>query len=312
MNIRQLEYVLAVDKFKNFSRAAENCHVTQATLSAMIKKLEEELDIVIFDRKSNPVLTTEEGAEILVIAEKIVQHANQLVDRANSIKGNIEGEIKIGIIPTIAGCLLPKIIRPLIEQYPRLKLEFKEITTDDMIHQLKIGQLDAGIAATPMSDKDIEENILYYEALMVYGDKDQDKRFMMPEEIKEHKIWMLEEGHCLREQFIKLCSLRKKDVLPENLKFQANSFETLLNLVDEFGGLTLIPELYFNLMPEDRKEKVTFFNQPIPVREVSMIYFRPYAKIRTIEAISTLITEQIKGTLLADTYKNSELSIAAV
>lgn len=312
MNIRQLEYVLAVDKFKNFSRAAENCHVTQATLSAMIKKLEEELDIVIFDRKSNPVLTTEEGAEILVIAEKIVQHANQLVDRANSIKGNIEGEIKIGIIPTIAGCLLPKIIRPLIEQYPRLKLEFKEITTDDMIHQLKTGQLDAGIAATPMSDKDIEENILYYEALMVYGDKDQDKRFMMPEEIKEHKIWMLEEGHCLREQFIKLCSLRKKDVLPENLKFQANSFETLLNLVDEFGGLTLIPELYFNLMPEDRKEKVTFFNQPIPVREVSMIYFRPYAKIRTIEAISTLITEQIKGTLLADTYKNSELSIAAV
>ena len=312
MNIRQLEYVLAVDKFKNFSRAAENCHVTQATLSAMIKKLEEELDIVIFDRKSNPVLTTEEGAEILVIAEKIVQHANQLVDRANSIKGNIEGEIKIGIIPTIAGCLLPKIIRPLIEQYPRLKLEFKEITTDDMIHQLKTGQLDAGIAATPMSDKDIEENILYYEALMVYGDKDQDKRFMMPEEIKEHKIWMLEEGHCLREQFIKLCSLRKKDVLPENLKFQANSFETLLNLVDEFGGLTLIPELYFNLMPEDRKEKVTFFNQPIPVREVSMIYFRPYAKIRTIEAISTLITKQIKGTLLADTYKNSELSIAAV
>lgn len=312
MNIRQLEYVLAVDKFKNFSRAAENCHVTQATLSAMIKKLEEELDIVIFDRKSNPVLTTEEGAEILVIAEKIVQHANQLVDRANSIKGNIEGEIKIGIIPTIASCLLPKIIRPLIEQYPRLKLEFKEITTDDMIHQLKTGQLDAGIAATPMSDKDIEENILYYEALMVYGDKDQDKRFMMPEEIKEHKIWMLEEGHCLREQFIKLCSLRKKDVLPENLKFQANSFETLLNLVDEFGGLTLIPELYFNLMPEDRKEKVTFFNQPIPVREVSMIYFRPYAKIRTIEAISTLITEQIKGTLLADTYKNSELSIAAV
>lgn len=312
MNIRQLEYVLAVDKFKNFSRAAENCHVTQATLSAMIKKLEEELDIVIFDRITNPVLTTEEGAEILVIAEKIVQHANQLVDRANSIKGNIEGEIKIGIIPTIAGCLLPKIIRPLIEQYPRLKLEFKEITTDDMIHQLKTGQLDAGIAATPMSDKDIEENILYYEALMVYGDKDQDKRFMMPEEIKEHKIWMLEEGHCLREQFIKLCSLRKKDVLPENLKFQANSFETLLNLVDEFGGLTLIPELYFNLMPEDRKEKVTFFNQPIPVREVSMIYFRPYAKIRTIEAISTLITEQIKGTLLADTYKNSELSIAAV
>lgn len=312
MNIRQLEYVLAVDKFKNFSRAAENCHVTQATLSAMIKKLEEELDIVIFDRKSNPVLTTEEGAEILVIAEKIVQHANQLVDRANSIKGNIEGEIKIGIIPTIAGCLLPKIIRPLIEQYPRLKLEFKEITTDDMIHQLKTGQLDAGIAATPISDKDIKENILYYEALMVYGDKDQDKRFMMPEEIKEHKIWMLEEGHCLREQFIKLCSLRKKDVLPENLKFQANSFETLLNLVDEFGGLTLIPELYFNLMPEDRKEKVTFFNQPIPVREVSMIYFRPYAKIRTIEAISTLITEQIKGTLLADTYKNSELSIAAV
>lgn len=312
MNIRQLEYVLAVDKFKNFSRAAENCHVTQATLSAMIKKLEEELDIVIFDRITNPVLTTEEGAEILVIAEKIVQHANQLVDRANSIKGNIEGEIKIGIIPTIAGCLLPKIIRPLIEQYPRLKLEFKEITTDDMIHQLKTGQLDAGIAATPMSDKDIEENILYYEALMVYGDKDQDKRFMMPEEIKEHKIWMLEEGHCLREQFIKLCSLRKKDVLPENLKFQANSFETLLNLVDEFGGLTLIPELYFNLMPEDRKEKVTFFNQPIPVREVSMIYFRPYAKIRTIEAISTLITKQIKGTLLADTYKNSELSIAAV
>lgn len=312
MNIRQLEYVLAVDKFRNFSRAAEYCHVTQATLSAMIKKLEDQLDIVIFDRKSNPILTTEEGKEILEEAEKIIQHANLLVDRATSMKGKVEGEIKIGIIPTIAGCLLPKIIRPLMEEFPRLKLEFKEITTENILHQLKTGQLDAGIVATPLSDKDIEENILFYEALMVYGDRDQDKRFMMPDEIKEHKIWMLEEGHCLREQFIKLCSLRKKDILPENLKFQANSFETLLNLVDEFGGLTLIPELYFNLISEEKKKKVTFFNQPIPVREVSMVYFRPYARTRTINAISSLITRQIKGTLLADTYKNSELAIAAI
>jgi LysR family hydrogen peroxide-inducible transcriptional activator len=312
MNIQQLEYIIAVDRFKSFTKAAEYCHVTQATLSAMVKKLEEELGIVIFDRKQNPILTTDIGLQIMKEAYIIAEHSRILKDTAKNEQTTIEGMLKIGIIPTIANSLLPRIIREILAKYPKLSLEIVEINTSMIMEQLRDGKIDLGILSTPIENKEMEEEVLYYETLIVYGEIDGEKQYLLPEEIQKHKIWLLEEGHCLREQFINLCSLQKKEIEPNNFTFEANSFDTLLNMVDAFGGLTLIPELYYQTLSEERKKKVSFFQSPFPVREVSLMYFRPYAKKHLILAISALIKKIIVHNLLSSNYKNNELTIVEI
>ena len=134
---------------------------------------------------------------------------------------------------------------------------------------------------------------------MVYGDIGKKPEYIIPEEIKNNKIWLLEEGHCLREQFVKLCALKKKGLMPNYLVFDANSLDALLNMVDEFGGLTLIPELYYQSLPKERQVKVSFFKSPIPVREVCMIYYRPYAKQRIIKVLADFIRSIINKNLMS-------------
>jgi len=312
MNIQQLEYVVAVDQFKNFSKAADHCYITQATLSTMIKKLEDELNVVIFDRKNNPVMTTDEGKVIVNQAVKILQETYYLKEIAKNNITAVTGTIKIGVIPTIANSLLPNVLMPMLKKYPELMVELYEVTTNNILKQLKEGTLDMGILATPVEMEEIEEEILYYETLMVYGVSNEDTQFMIPEDIRNHKIWLLEEGNCLRNQFINLCSLKKKEDVPSNLKFDAHSFGTLLNMVDQLGGLTLIPELYYQTLTEERKKKVKFFKSPIPVREVSIVYFRPFAKKNTIVALAADIKNMVQPLLMTNQYKNSELDIVKI
>lgn len=309
MNIQQLEYIIAVDQFKHFSKAAAHCNITQATLSMMIKKLEEELNVVIFDRKMNPILTTEMGREIIDEAKKALFHSNEIISLAKSKSHKVEGKLRMGIIPTIANSLLPKILFPLIDKYPLLELELFEITTQNIIRQLKEGTIDVGILSTPLHDEKIEESILYYETLMVYGNIDKNKKYILPEELSKQPLWMLEEGHCMRDQVIQLCQINKAEPLPKNLKFQANSFETILNMVDVMGGLTFIPELYYETLSSERKSKVIEFKAPIPVREISMVFYRPFAKLRMIEKLSEDIREIINKNLRSNSFKKSELVI---
>lgn len=312
MNIQQLEYIVAVDRLKNFTRAADACFVTQATLSAMVKKLEDELGLLIFDRKSNPPVTTDAGKKIVEDARNVLIHLKVLNDRVKEMQGKIAGKIRIGIIPTIANSLLPKILRGLMEAYPDLELDVTERTTENIVRSLREGIIDAGILATPLPGENLDFRVLYYESLMVYGDSGLNKQYLLPEDVRNQQVWLLEEGHCLREQFINLCSLRKKQNTPKNLKLEASSFETLLNLVDEFGGLTMIPELYYNTLPEVRQKNVVFFADPMPVREVSMVFVRPFAKMRTVDAISGFIEHQISKELISSKYKKDNLLVAKI
>lgn len=306
MNLQQLEYIIALDRTRSFSKAAEMCFVTQATLSTMVKRLEEELEVVIFDRKSNPIVTTDCGQDIIDVAKKVVFHTNQIRNLAFQVKGKIEGQISVGVIPTIANSLLEIIIKPLISKYPDLQLKVIEITTDNILRQLKEGSIDAGIIATsPRHLEDFEAEILYYEELLLFGNTDKQRKFFMPEEVVKNKIWLLEEGHCLRDQIISLCSLKQKKT-NENFQFEANSLETLLNMVDNFGGLTLVPELYVKQMTRERREKVIAFKAPHPVREVSLIYYRPYAKYRLTQLLSGEIRTLVKPLLSTVNIKNSE------
>ena len=309
MNFQQLEYIIAVNQLKNFSRAAEFCNVTQATLSAMVKKLEEELGISIFDRKSHTIMTTECGSDIIVEAKKVLFHAQQLKTVSKSAFNKIEGKLRVGVIPTVASSLLPIVIKPVLEKFPELQLEISELTTSNIVRLLKNGDIDAGILSTPISNTDLEEEILYYEMLMVYGNLDTSKKYLIPEEINRNNLWLLEEGHCLRDQVLQFCSLKSSDHTPGQLKFEANTFDTLLNMVDSYGGLTLLPELYVKKMNSDQQKKISPFSSPIPVREVSLVYFRPFAKLRLINALANEIRFLTADKLESSKYKKSELVI---
>jgi LysR family hydrogen peroxide-inducible transcriptional activator len=310
MNIQQLEYIIAVDRFKSFTKASEYCNITQATLSAMVKKLEEELDVVIFDRKASPIITTDIGQAILEDSRVVVARVNQIREKASGISHRIRGRIRLGVIPTIANSLLPRIVPSFMQQFPDLHLEIHEITTQSIIKQLKDGSIDLGILATPNMDDDVVEEILYYESLMVYGDIDRKTKYLLPEHIRNQKVWLLEKGHCLRDQFVNLCGLRKKDSSPGNLSFDASSFDTLLNMVDRFGGLTLIPELYYKDLPGDKQKKAHAFKSPVPVREVSLVYYRPYAKQRVIRVLADFIQQTIRPELSTKTLKKTEQIVA--
>jgi len=309
MTLQQLEYAVAVDELRHFTRAAERLHVTQATLSAMIKKLEEEWGVVLFDRKTYPIITTHEGMVLLDEARKVLAQSRRLNDMAGSLNGRVQGKLRLGVIPTIASALLPRILPGLMAEFPGLQLELQELTTPVIAEQLKQGLLDGGILATPFGEAGLEEEVLRYEALFLYGRQPGEKNFILQEDIDVNKLWLLEEGHCLREQFMNLCSLGKKEVFPDKFRLEAGSLETLLGMVDAFGGLTLLPELFYQQLAPSRQEKIGYFQPPIPVREVSLVYYRPYAKNGLLQPLAQHIKDQISPVLSTKAFHNSELQI---
>lgn len=314
MNFHQLEYALAVDRTKHFGRAAESCNVTQATLSAMIKKLEDELSIQLFDRSRHPITTTEEGLIVLQKAKEILVKQQELFQI--NFQGNeiLKGVLRLGIIPTISNTLLPLILPHIIKQYPDLKLIISEITTEQILHQLSHNQIDLGILSTPIEGMDemFEESILYYEAMMIYGISEGSKAFVSSKDVQNKKVWLLEEGHCFRSQSMTLCNIQENKENSENLAFKSNSFETLINLSDRMGGLTLIPELYYKSLSDERKQKTRGFQSPIPVREVSLLALKPLVKRQSMMGLSKLIKSLIVPQLLTQNYKNNELNIIGI
>ncbi|GJM61800.1 MULTISPECIES: hydrogen peroxide-inducible genes activator [Persicobacter] len=312
MNFQQLEYIIAIDQLGNFGKAAESCHITQATLSAMVKKLENELNTVLFDRSRQPVQTTDSGKAIIKVAKRILKDRREIVELCDQQSEEVKGKIRLGIIPTIASSLLPVMLPHFMKDFPELELEIHEITTENIIKQLHEEKIDMGIMATPVEGAVLEENLLYYEAMMVYGIEGNNKQYISPQEMLNQKIWLLEEGNCFRNQTITLCDLKEKPLESESLQFEATSFDTLLHLTDQFGGITLVPELYHQLMTKDRQVKTKRFESPFPVREVSMVYLRPFLKKRAIDLLSQRISDLVQPQLTTSNFKASDMQIIGI
>jgi LysR family hydrogen peroxide-inducible transcriptional activator len=298
LNIQQLEYIIAVDQFKSFSSAAEHCYVTQANLMAMVRKLEVELDTVFFDRRSKSVVTTQAGIALIEEAKKIVQHSQLLMDKAKNINRTIGGHVKIGMLPTIANSLLPMISEPLFNYFPDLNLEVTELTAESIIEQVKSGQLDMGIVASKVTPLEIGKVILFHEALMVYGD------------LYPNKVLMYDEGGILKDHFLSLFSIDEK--LFKNFNTQAGKFKLLLDEVDKLGGSTLIPELYFQTLSDDKKERVSSFPIPAPVREISLVYHKKYTNGKIVQALADLIRNHVNETLKSHQFFKQELTICSI
>jgi LysR family hydrogen peroxide-inducible transcriptional activator len=298
MNLQQLEYIVAVDRLQHFARAAEACHVTQPTLSAMVMKLEDELDVKIFDRTAQPVVTTDVGRDIVDQAVTILRQVKTLKETALESATSIKGTFVLGIIPTVSPYLLPGFLFGFLSEYPDLKLTIKEIQTQELLKKLRSGEIDAGIAATPVADFEIIQRRLYLEPLKLYVSEKEEfagDQYILPNQLDPNKLWLLEEGNCLRDQFINLCGLKENQHKPANLNFDAGNFETLLNLVSQGGGMTLIPQLAVKALPEDKQKQVREFAPPLPVREISLLYYRQYARERINKAVAGYIQQMAIG-----------------
>jgi LysR family hydrogen peroxide-inducible transcriptional activator len=299
MTITQLQYVLAVAEHKNFTLAAEKCFVTQPTLSMQIQKIEEELNILIFDRSKKPIQLTAIGQKIVEQAKNIVNEAGKIKDIVEFQKGFIGGEFRIGIIPTIMPTLLPMFLNNFIKKYPKIKLIIEELNTNEIITKLKNGHLDAAIAATPLEDEKIKEIVLYYEPFVAYI-PDQNiisqKSEIEISDLNIDDILLLQDGHCFRDGILNLC--KSKELSRKNsFQLESGSFETLIKLADEGLGTTLLPYLHTLNLNEKDKLKLRQFKEPKPAREVSLIYPKSELKIHIIDALRTTISGVVKGAI---------------
>ncbi len=292
MTFVQLEYIVALDTFRHFAKAAAYCKVTQPTLSMQIQKLEEALDLKIFDRSKQPVVPTETGIAIIEQAKHILHSKQAITETVQLKKGIVVGELKIGIIPTIAPYLLPLFVQDFTKQYPGVKLMVNELTTDLIISRLRESRIDAGILATPLQETGITEKVLFYEELMAYVSRKNNafqKKYVLAKDIDPEKLWLLEEGHCFRSQIINLCELRRSSEESRHFEYEAGSFETLRRLVDVNDGITILPEMATLDFTAAQQQRIRHFKHPAPVREVSLVLHRNLVKKRLIEALQSVI-----------------------
>ena len=299
MTITQLKYVIAVAEHQNFTKAAEKTFVTQPTLSMQIQKLEEELDILIFDRTKKPIELTSVGQQIVDQARNIVNEADRMQDIVDQQKGFVGGSFKLGIIPTIMPTLLPMFLRTFTNRYPKVQLRIEELTTDEIIHKLNDGHLDAAVAATPLGQDKIKERPLYYEPFVGYIPENHrlfNQKKINRTDLDLDDILLLEDGHCFRDGVINLCKAHHL-ASSDSFQLESGSFETLIKLSDEGLGMTLLPYMHTIDLPEKQQKYLHYFEDPSPAREVSLIYPKSELKMQIIDALHEVIAGVVRGAI---------------
>ncbi len=299
ISIQQLEYIVAVDQYRHFVTAAEKTYVTQPTLSMQIKKMEEELGVLLFDRTKQPLIPTDVGKKVIKQAREIINQTRLIEEIVKSHKGIVSGEFRLGIIPTLAPYLVPKFVGSLIRTYPKIELTIKELQTQDILSALKNEDLDAGIIVTPLDSKRIKQKHLFYEEIVLYCDEAQKNNYLKFNQLPTENMWLLSEGHCFRNQMINLCKRvnEGRDFTP--LRYESGSIETLKKMVDAEGGATLFPELATEDLSEEEKQKLIQIGKTPPYREISLVYNRSQAKIKLIEIIEEEVKKAVPKKMLS-------------
>src|SRR5690606_28934525 len=298
MNIEQLQYVVAIDEQRHFQKAAAACFVTPATLSIMLKKLEEELDTTIFDRSKHPIVPTEMGKIVIENARTILSAVDKMQYEVKyaTTDDEIQGELRIGIIPTLAPYLLHLFIPGMTAKYPKLKLQLKELRTQQITDYLRKDKIDVGLIALQQETNEFNTRPLCRERLLVFAPEPETKlksNYILSDDIDLSKLWLLEGEHCLRSQVMNLCSLKKTSSESEHLTFDAGSIETLVNLVEMTNGITIIPELAVLAFTPERKAGVKYFAEPEPAREIGMITYRHFVKEKLLNTLEKEILSAI-------------------
>ena len=296
VTLTQLEYIVAVERFKSFQKAAEACFVTQPTLSQQIQKVENLLGVMIFDRSKQPVVPTPVGEKIIQQARVVLKEASQIQTMIAEEQSTLTGTLRLGVIPTLAPFLLPRFIKKFGKNYPSLDLEVSEITTDQLVRALREDRLDLGLLVTPLEIEDIIEHPVYYEPLMIYTSpqhKLSELKKVSEKDLTLQDVYLLSEGHCFRDQVLNLCKARKASAR-KKLSFESGSLQTLKRLVDETDGYTILPELAAeDLVSGAEKSRLKMFSDPVPVREVSLVTHKAFNKNKMREALENEIRKAL-------------------
>ncbi|MFT3994514.1 MAG: hydrogen peroxide-inducible genes activator [Dysgonomonas sp.] len=313
MNIQQLEYIIAVDNHRHFAKAAESSFVTQPTLSMMIQKLEDELGVKIFDRSQLPVQPTAIGVQIINQARVIVSQVKQIKEIIQEEKGIVQGVFKLGIIPTIAPYLLPKLMQVHDQAGYDIVLVIEETTTAQIIEKLLSGALDGAILATPLKNEKINEHPIYYERFYAYVSPRETslyaKKELEEEDLNINRLWLLEEVHCFRSQILRICNMRKRKSSHSLFTYEAGSIGTLVNIVDNNSGLTIIPEMAIEELNEKQRKNIRPLKGISPVREISLITRREFLRERVLDIIISEVKQAVPKELLNPDLKKFVVDI---
>lgn len=305
MTLIQLEYVLAVAESKNFTLAAEKVFVTQPTLSMQIQKLEKELNIEIFDRSTHPIKITSVGQVVIKQAKQILKESRRMHHIVNELRDSIEGEFVVGIIPTVLPTLTPLFYKSFKKKFPKAHLVIKEMKTEQMVVALEDNEIDFGIAVTPLYDDSIIELPLYYEPMVAYippAHRLSDKATIDEKDLELKDLLLLEEGHCFRNNVLSICALFQTDEAEEGLgpEVDSGSFYTLVRLAKDGFGMTVLPSLMAEELKEDDKKLLKKFNDPVPTREVSIIYHETQLRLKFVEEMQKLIQSLVRGKIFLE------------
>ncbi|MEG1521091.1 MAG: LysR substrate-binding domain-containing protein [Bacteroidales bacterium] len=302
MTLQQMEYIVAVDQYRHFARAAESCGVTQSTLSSMIQKLEAELDMLLFDRNTHPVKPTLSGEEIIRQAKVVLYHASQLKEMALSEHHLEKGEIKLGIIPTIAPYILPRFFKKLYQKHPDIQLRVIEAHSTSLMERLERAELDMAILTAPAIRADMLEIPLYREKLLAYVSMNEALSAQAEiniDQLPSDHLWVLQEGHCLRNQVLNFCE-KKSDYAAI---YEAGSIETLVKIVDENGGYTIIPEFHVQLLRKCQQKQIRRLVNPEPFREIVLMIRKDYVRERMLNIIADTLRDIIPDHMVNERLK---------
>ena len=286
MTLHQLEYILAVNQFRHFAKAAEYCRVTQPTLSAMIQKLEEELDTRIFDRSQQPVCPTPVGIHIIEQAQNILVQANRIKNIIEEEKHSLTGTFKLGILPTVAPYLLPRFFPQLMKKYPDLDIRVVEMKTNDIKKALQTGEIDAGIVASLAGMEELQQTPLFYEQFFAYVSREDalfNNEVIRTSDLNGEQLWLLDEGHCFRDQLVRFCQM--KSARASQLAYHLGSMETFMRMVESGKGVTFIPELAVLQLGDAQKELVRSFAIPCPTRQVVLLTNKNFIRHTLLEVL---------------------------
>lgn len=301
VTLTQIRYAIAVYDAQNFRQAAQACHVSQSGLSMQIQKLEDLLCLILFDRKKKPVLPTEEGRDAFLQMRRILGEVERLGQIASE-GTEPAGRFRLGVIPTLSSTVMPLFLADFVSKYPRVELIVEELKTEVMIAELQANTLDAGLAATPLAVPGLKETPLGRERMHAYlppADPLLEKPTVSQRQLLARKLWMLPEGHCFRSQVLSYCgtSANEESPLKSPVQFESGSFETLMALVDEDMGATIIPDLVAKRLDGERGLRVRALTTPVPVREIGLITARLDLRRRVTAVLAQSLSEALAQAL---------------
>lgn len=313
MTLQQLEYILAVNQFRHFAKAAEYCRVTQPTLSAMIQKLEEELDTRIFDRSQQPVCPTPVGIHIIEQAQNILVQANRIKNIIEEEKHSLTGTFKLGILPTVAPYLLPRFFPQLMKKYPDLDIRVVEMKTNDIKKALQTGEIDAGIVASLAGMEELQQTPLFYEQFFAYVSREDalfNNEVIRTSDLNGEQLWLLDEGHCFRDQLVRFCQM--KSARASQLAYHLGSMETFMRMVESGKGVTFIPELAVLQLGDAQKELVRSFAIPCPTRQVVLLTNKNFIRHTLLEVLVKEIKLSVPKEMLSLKATQAVVQISSI